>query len=245
MQHLNNFPSPSSKVESRLLAEYGAIFVTLASPPPRIMFRSRAEVSAFQEMLDTRRMTIGMYPVELQSKAMAALEVAVHQAGAKGISITARSPDSSGRSFDDTVNLWRRNVERGLDHWLELGRISASEVEEIRRVDPIDQVAVVLEMEDSRQIYFSTYFDKSILHSVAAPGASQHLSFLAFDIAEYENEEAAAILGGQGWYRTVVSDLPHFTYLGHKENDLASQGLRDVVRKENNRTYRFWIPDLP
>jgi hypothetical protein len=244
MELRHNFPSPSSAVESRLLAEYGAIFVTKAAPPPKIIFGNEAEVLAFQESLDIRRAQIGTYPIETQSVAMLALEAAVDLAAVNGISITARSADSGRRSFQDTLSLWLRNVGRGLDHWIGLGRITAQQAQSIRELDFTEQVGAVLDMEESQGIYFSTYFDKSILCSVAAPGASQHLSLLAFDIAEYQDEKAEAILGSQGWYRTVVSDLPHFSYIGHSEDALPGLGLRVTVRKENSRMYRFWIPDL-
>jgi hypothetical protein len=239
-----NFPSPSSPVESRLLAEYGSMFITKAAPPPKILFRNEAEVLAFQESLDTGQARVGTYQIELQYSAMLALETAVALAAANGISITARSADSGRRSFQDTLNLWLRNVGRGLDHWIELGRITAQGAQSIRELDFIQQVGVILDMEESQGIYFSTYFDRSILSSVAAPGASQHLSLLAFDVAEYQDEKAEAVLSSHGWYRTVVSDLPHFTYLGHSEDALPRLGLRLAVRKQNSRMYRFWIPDL-
>src|ERR1051325_2503107 len=38
-------------VERRLLAEYGAVFVTQATPPPTILFQDAAEVEGFQASL--------------------------------------------------------------------------------------------------------------------------------------------------------------------------------------------------
>jgi hypothetical protein len=43
-----------------------------------------------------------------------------------------------------------------------------------------------------------------------------------------------------GWLQTVLSDLPHFTFLGLKEKDLPRHGLRNV---EINGQL-FWIPNV-
>jgi hypothetical protein len=67
---------------------------------------------------------------------------------------------------------------------------------------------------------------------------------LAFDVAEYQDTEVESALEQHGWFRTVVSDLPHFTYLGHREDELAGQGLKRVVREYGETEYHFWIPDL-
>ena len=73
--------------------------------------------------------------------------------------------------------------------------------------------------------------------------ASQHLSMLAFDVAEYEDRETERILGRYGWYRTVPNDLPHFTYLGRAEDELPAIGLRRVERMYREQMYGFWTPD--
>ena len=79
---------------------------------------------------------------------------------------------------------------------------------------------------------------------MAAPGASQHLSMLAFDVKQYEDELVERALNRHGWFRTVASDLPHFTYLGHEEKSLERLGLKQVSLKYDNSDYRFWVPDL-
>ena len=101
-----------------------------------------------------------------------------------------------------------------------------------------EQVAAVIELE-ARGIFFSKDFKKSILRSVAAPGASQHLSMLAFDAAEIADARARNTLARRGWFQTVLSDLPHFTYLGLEESELPARGLRRV--EERGQT--FWIPN--
>ena len=63
---------------------------------------------------------------------------------------------------------------------------------------------------------------------------------LAFDVKEYENAKVRAILAKHGWYQTVVSDLPHFTFLGAAESELKELGLKRV--KNGGRV--FWVPDI-
>jgi hypothetical protein len=48
------------------------------------------------------------------------------------------------------------------------------------------------------------------------------------------------ILARHGWFQTVKSDLPHFTYLGLEEKDLPAHGLRPVVFSKQ----LFWIPNV-
>jgi hypothetical protein len=132
-----------------------------------------------------------------------------------------------------------------LEHWLARGALSVDEVESIGRLRIPDQIETVLDIEESRHIFFSTHFDKSILYSVAAPGASQHLSMLAFDVAEFSCETAQTAMAANGWYRTVLSDLPHFTYLGRHQSLLPDFGLQLIVREYDGCSYHFWIPTKP
>jgi hypothetical protein len=236
--------SISSPVEKRLFAEYGAVFATTATPPPRIIFDDAAQVEAFQSSLSRGSALFGEHEIVLQVDALDALCIAASEmAGGRGI-ITARAADAGGRSYEDTVGLWTRNVTRGLDHWRRLGRITQQRAESLRLLTRAAQVAAILDLEETEQILFGTFFDKSILYSVAAPGASQHLSLLAFDVAEYENKEVDRVLGEHGWYRTVPNDLPHFTFLGHDQPALPDLGLRRIERSHRERMYDFWVPDL-
>jgi hypothetical protein len=234
----------TAPVERRLFAEYGAIFVTTAVPPPTIIFADAAEVEAFQTQLSVSRARLGDYEITLQAEAMDALIRAASEMNDREGQITARAEDSGGRSFQDTLNLWNRNITRGLEHWQSEARITPERAEQIRRLAPVEQVAVVLAIEENEQVYFGTFFDRSILYSVAAPGASQHLSLLAFDVAEYQNAEVEQMLNHFGWFRTVPNDLPHFTYLGHRADRLTDLGLTRIERTYGDRTYAFWIPDL-
>jgi hypothetical protein len=236
--------SLSAPVERRLFAEYGAIFITTATPPPRIIFADAAEVNAFQATLSIAKAKFGEHEIELQQEASGALMAACEEAAGNGLCITARAADAGRRSYEDTIGLWLRNVGRGLEHWLEAEKVATHRAEFIQSLSPVEQVAVILDLEVQEQIYFGTFFDKSILYSVAAPGASQHLSMLAFDVAQYKDREVERLLNAQGWFRTVVNDLPHFTYLGRQENELPALGLKQVSGEYGELTFNFWIPAL-
>ena len=102
-----------------------------------------------------------------------------------------------------------------------------------------EQVSAVLELEQDG-IFFSKDFSKSVLYSIAAPGTSQHIAMLAFDANEFLDGRVRELFGANGWFQTVLSDLPHFTYLGLREAELPERGLKRAV--VNGQT--FWIPDV-
>jgi len=236
--------SELTSVEKRLFAEYGAVFATTATPPPTIIFENSSQVETFQSTLTLGMAVFGDYEIQLQEEALNALSAAAAESAQIGFAITARAADSGGRSYDDTVTLWLRNVNRGLEHWGVDGLIAPERAKSIRDMPPVEQVEVILNLEETEKLFFGTFFDRSVLYSVAAPGASQHLSMLAFDVAEYEIPEVKAVLAKHGWHRTVPNDLPHFTYLGYDEAALAGLGLRYTEKTYGNRLYGFWTPDL-
>ena len=63
---------------------------------------------------------------------------------------------------------------------------------------------------------------------------------LALDVSEFENANVRRILADHGWFQTVASDLPHFTYLGVKESELPGLGLKKVT----NAGRDFWVPNI-
>ena len=89
-------------------------------------------------------------------------------------------------------------------------------------------------------IFFSKDFSKSVLYSIAAPGTSQHIAMLAFDANEFRDDRVREILAANGWFQTVLSDLPHFTFLGLREDELPGRGLKRV----EVQTQTFWIPNV-
>ena len=236
-----DFVQPLDETGRRLLKEYGAVFLARgdAIPPKTVVFRDEKEVEAFQGGVPKSVETIGGVTIHLQAAAMQALKEAAAEAVNGGASITPKGADAAARSYRDTVGLWASRIGPGLAHWTAKRKISAAEAARIRALPPFDQVPEILKLE-SRGIYFSTDLSKSILYSVAPPGSSQHLSMLALDVAEHENPRVRAVLAKHGWYQTVISDLPHFTFLGVTEDRLPKLGLK----KASNAGRVFWIPDI-
>jgi len=238
---LDCFSSGGDKVSRRMLVEYGAMFVAEGVLlPPVCLFEDDEQVESFQREAGWRGEVMGGARVELQPAAMAALVRARADAAEAGLDITPRGGSEAGRrGFADSLRLWRSRCDPALDHWCASGRLDDEEADRLRGLPTREQVAAVLELERDG-MYFSTDFSKSILHSVAAPGASQHLAMLAFDVAEFRDARVRRLLERHGWFQTVLSDLPHFTYLGLPEEELPARGLRRVVMHEQ----AFWVPDL-
>lgn len=233
----------TNSVENRILKEYGSVFLTKAMPPTKAMFTSEQEVSAFQSKAGSASANVNGSNVELQPAALKALESAIADAKSAGLKITPRdkkaNTDSAKRTYQQTLDLWNGRFYKACDHWKGKKRLTDQQISNLKSLPIKQQVQEVLELE-KKGIYFSTFFNQSILFSVAAPGTSQHLSMLAFDAAEFQNKKVRAILAKHGWFRTVQNDEPHFTYLGYNENELPGIGLKKVIRKNGE----FWIPNL-
>jgi hypothetical protein len=236
----SGFEIPTDSVEKRLLREYGAVFVARGVVLPNVVvFKDPAAVDDFQKSVAPMSRSIAGFSIELQAPAMQALRRAITEATNLGFSINPRGSDAAKRGYDDTIALWASRVEPGVEHWLAAGRISGENASRIRSLSPYDQVPEIFRLEE-RGIYFSKDFSKSIIYSVAPPGASQHLSMLALDVAEFDDPTVRKILAKHGWFQTVVSDLPHFTFLGAAESELTNLGLKKV----ENDGREFWLPDL-
>ena len=238
---VENICPPTDSVARRVLEEYGAIFLAnkKVKTPPVCIFTSEEQVTKFQEAIDYVTETIAGADVELQTAAMDALLEAREDALKEGLDITPRDgAEAARRSFDDSLKLWHTRFLPALDYWLSQGRLTEEQVANLKILPLHDQIAAVLELE-KEGIYFSKDLQKSILYSIAAPGTSQHIAMLAFDVNEFDEPRVREILGKHGWFQTVLSDLPHFTYLGLKEKDLPKHGLKSV--EADGQT--FWIPN--
>jgi hypothetical protein len=239
---LENVCDESDPVSRRVLEDYGAMFVadTSVLPPPVCMFTSEADVLKFQTEAKSKAAVIGGARIELQPAAMDALLAAREEAHQSGLDITPRGgAEAARRSYDDTLRLWNTRFLPALAHWNKLGRLSKEQVERLRNLPLRDQVREVLELE-KQGIFFSKDFSKSILYSIAAPGSSQHIAMLALDVDQFTDERVRRILARHGWFQTVKSDMPHFTYLGLAEKDLPARGLRSVLVGKQ----LFWIPNI-
>lgn len=230
-------------VSRRILEEYGAIFVAgkKVKPPPVCVFTNEEQVTKWQDEAGFKAEFMAYDEVELQPEALKQLLKARAEAQKEGLDITPRDgAEAARRNYEDSVRLWNSRFEPALDYWQEQGRLTAEQATRLRGLPLSQQVAEVLELEKTG-IYFSKDLSKSILYSIAAPGASQHIAMLAFDVNEFENPRVREILYKHGWFQTVLSDLPHFTFLGLKEKDLPKHGLRSV--EVNGQV--FWIPNVP
>ena len=233
---------PADGVARRVLEEYGAIFVAHKKvvAPPVCIFTSDEQVLQFQERAGYTTEKIGYDDVELQPEAMKRLLKAREEAQKENLDITPRDgAEAARRSYEDSLHLWNTRFEPGLAYWQAQGRLSEEEVVRLRGLPLRQQIAEVLELEKSG-IFFSKDLSKSILYSIAAPGTSQHIAMLAFDVNEFDNPRVREILAKHGWFQTVLSDLPHFTFLGLKEKDLPKHGLKPV--EVDGQV--FWIPNV-
>lgn len=232
----------NNAVARRVLEDYGAMFLASETvlPPPVCVFSSQRDVEAFQDEAKFTTTRVGGDEIDLQPAAMAALLAAREEARQAGLDITPRGgAEAARRDYTDTERLWKTRFLPALDHWQRLGRLTREQTMRLRGLSLTEQVGEVLELEKSG-IYFSKDFSKSILYSIAAPGTSQHIAMLALDVDQFSDERVRRILARHGWFQTVKSDLPHFTYLGLAEKDLPSLGLRSGKSGEQ----LFWIPNV-
>lgn len=237
----DGFKAPTDDAGRLLLKEYGSVFVARGGvvPPKTVVFKDQAEVTAFQSSLKTSSESIGGFNLELQTAAMDGLRKAIADAKAAGLSISPRDKDSAKRSYDETIELWASRVDPALKHWVSNGKMTQAQADKLKSLSPYEQVPEVLKLEQ-QGIFFAKDLSKSIIYSVAPPGTSQHLSMLAMDVKEHEDSKVRDILAKNGWYQTVISDLPHFTFLGVPDSELSKLGLKKV--SDNGRT--FWIPEI-
>jgi hypothetical protein len=235
-------PVDSDTVAERVFADYGAIFIAENNVvfPFKCVFVNETEVSFYQKFAKPKSAVIGGVAIELQEPAMNALLEAIEDAKKKNLRITPRGgSEAARRSYSDTERLWNSRFYPALNYWVGKGKISRRDAEAAKAMPINEQVAQVLEWE-SKKLWFSTDFSKSILYSVAAPGASQHIFMLALDVEQFANKQVRQVLADHGWFQTVKSDLPHFTYLGIAKKDLPNYGLKQAF----SGGQEFWIPNL-
>ena len=225
----------------RVFYEYGSIFVGTIEVrlPPTCIFSDRDDVSEFQSRLETKKLNIGGIEIELQAAAVEQLEKAKTEASRSGLRITPLDGAIAGRrSYDDTVRIWNSRFLRALNHWTRKGKISWDDAEKARSASIRKQVDMVVAWENEGY-FFSTDLSKSIFYSVAPPGTSQHLSLLAFDVVEAANPSVRRILNKYGWFQTIRTDQPHFTFLGVSEAELPRRGLKNIMHHGNS----YWVPN--
>ena len=238
----SEFCNLSNAVERRIVKEYGAVFLNADAEvemPDRCCFKNESEVAAFQVTLKISKRTIGGCMIELQRAAMNALLKA-----ADAVAITPKGACPARRSFADVQISWDETVKAATDYWRENPNsegktLSAKQAENLESLAGERQIKLIFELEE-QNFLFHPDRARSIAVYTAIPGASQHLLMLALDIEEYADEKVRGALAENGWFQTVVSDLPHFTYLGVSEKELPKLGLKKV----ENCGQMFWIPNI-
>ncbi len=240
-KRLGACPVLSDMLTKRLLQEYGSIWIN-ADPeillPAEIIFANASSTDRYQSRLGLSQQG----SCKLQTKALSALEAAQKQAKAEGLTLSARGNDSCLRNYEGTVRLWLSRVEPNLNYYQAQGKLSAVEAKRIRGANTREQIELVLDLEAERGLLFDKFRQTSILNSVAAPGSSQHLTGLAFDLAEFASPRARSIMNEHGWYQTIQADLPHFTYLGRAYSEAEFDGLG--LKKQKSQGYTFWVPNF-
>lgn len=239
---LKDVCSLGEPVARRVLEDYGAMFVAakVVEVPTVCVFQNEGEVIKFQNEARFTTAKIGGVTIELQPAAMEALVAARVEAQKEHLDITPRGGTKAARrSYADTLRLWNTRFLPALSYWTTKGRLSAKEAARLRQLPAAEQVREVLELE-KRGIFFSKDLSKSILYSIAAPGTSQHTAMLALDVTQFANPRVRRILAAHGWFQTVKSDLPHFTFLGVDEKELPNLGLTRVTVNSQ----LFWVPNV-
>lgn len=238
-----DFYDASNAVEKRIMKEYGAIFLNpdvAVKMPNRCRFKDEKEVSAFQGRVKIGKKNVGSVTIELQEAAMDALLKAVD----KGGKITPKGGNPARRSFAKVQTSWDSTVREGADYWKANAnakgkKLSAEEAKALKSMTGEAQIKRVVELE-AQDFSFHSDRKRTIAVLTAIPGASQHLLMLALDVVEYTDKKVRDALNENGWFQTVFSDRPHFTYLGLKRGDLKGLGLK----LEEFEKREFWIPDI-
>jgi hypothetical protein len=235
-------PTETSAAAKKILSEYGAIFVASEKvvPPPTCRFQNDTEVAAFQSKIATGYVILNGVQIQLQKPAADSLNSVIADGIAEGIRV--RPLDGSiaaGRSYSDTVRLWNSRLLPALRYYAVRNQISADDVAAIIEMLPDQQIEEIIGWENQR-LKFGTNRASSIFASTAPPGASQHLSLIAFDVAPPVSPTVIWLMNLHGWYQTVKGDRSHFTYLGLTEKELPARGLKALVFDG----IQYWVPNI-
>jgi len=235
------FLDPQDPLTRQLVREYGATLVSRGdvARPVTMIFPNEAAVTAWQSGVSVKEVVVGGVKVTLQTAAMAALQQALAEAAKTKLAITPTGADAARRTYAGTVINWKSRVDAGLVHWQAAKKLAPADAAAIKALTPAGQIPRILALEE-QGLCFAKSLDKTILRSVAAPGSSQHVFMLALDVRQHADPRVRALLARHGWFQTVVTDEPHFTFLGADAAGLPALGLKPV--KARGRDY--WVPDI-
>ena len=232
-----------SRFARKIFSEYGAMFVasTAVQLPPSCYFPDEASATKFQSTLKTSTAVVEGVEIKLQAPAMASLLKVLDTAKQLNVRIAPLDgPIGAARTYPETVAIWNSRYEPALRFWVNQGKISPDEAECLATFSLEGRTERVIDFE-SHGLLFGTGRRSSIFASTAPPGASQHLSLIAFDVAGPVKPLITALFNANGWFQTIKGDPGHFTYLGVFEAELPKRGLKQVYYNG----VRYWVPDLP
>jgi hypothetical protein len=179
--------------------------------------------------------------IKLQEAAMNSLFAVIDEASQNGIKISPFDGAIAGsRGYTDSLTLWFSRYAPALNYWIARGKITEVEAIATNSLPLEKQIEKVIQWE-SQGLWFGTSRTASIFSSTAPPGTSQHLSMLAFDVAQVPGQTLIAIFNSHGWFQTIRGDPQHFTFLGLTETELPSRGLKPILSGGT----KYWIPDVP
>ena len=231
-----------SPLARRVFAEYGAMFVASSDVtlPKVCYFPDEKSTKEFQSKLRIKTAPIDGAEIKLQEAAMSSFLAVVIEVLSSGSKVSPLDGSiAAGRSYTDTVIIWNSRFEPALQYWTTRGKITPEDAAQVRTLTLEKQVEKIIEWE-SQGLWFGTARSGSIFSSTAPPGSSQHLAFLAFDVAQMPGPKLIAIFNAHGWFQTIKGDPQHFTYLGVPESDLPARGLR----VQYFRGTKYWLPNL-
>ncbi|MBK9529219.1 MAG: hypothetical protein IPO41_13110 [Acidobacteria bacterium] len=226
----------------RLLTEYGAIFVASQKVvlPYKCILEREADVQAFQAIANPRYQQVGGVTVTLQEVALVAFLAARAAAAKEGVAISVRGGSTaSTRDYAKTVALWESRFHPALLHWSARGRITKADADRARQMPMREQIATVFGWEERKFGFVRIFLNRSYIRSRLQERRAQFHA-RSRHRAVWQCTKVRKISGDHGWFQTVKSDLPHFTYLGRTRDELQSLGLkREVISGQE-----FWIPNM-
>lgn len=257
-------------VFKKVLEEYGAFLVGKdVVMPPTCLFETPEEVNKFQGRLiaDHEIVTVRICNKDYAFQKNAGLSIinillpSLARIGIVAKDLPRRTTDNDreeltcGREIISLNKDWAsRNFEKTSENW------KHQRCKTLRPCPQVETTESIISGEISTNQYRGNFIEseglnKPIMRSVAVPGASQHISLLAFDLNNNIcNSQVIEKLAEAGWFRTVIDDDCHFTYLGWtNERDLRRAGLKRVkctrnVSRVNARresvVRSFWIPRI-
>jgi hypothetical protein len=235
----------NKEIERRIFYEYGAVYLSKAfdarNSDKKIpcLFQSKTAIDEYQQDSKFSCFTeFGNGKFCLLEKAKDSLHTVFGELG--GYQFVSRNCNGSTtcsggvnddwalRTFSDTVFNWFGGRQNSLTkmQW-------KSVIDEVKDTDPLGKPKPLK--------------DRPKMFSVAIPGGSQHILGLAIDVNDRTSktqricgDSCIDTLEKNGWFRTVRFDRFHYTYLGHKESELPSKGLKKVACSD---TFTYWVPN--